>query len=80
MEPTSNIKDKLSTFCGILAAVCGALLVAGESGVTLPGWLKATAGAVSAVCLAIIGYLTGKTPAAKPKSINQVIDQNVPNP
>jgi drug/metabolite transporter (DMT)-like permease len=80
METTSNIKDKLSTFCGILAAICGALLVAGESGVVLPGWLKATAGAVSAVCLAVIGYLTGKTPAAKPKSINQVIDQNVPNP
>ena len=80
MEKTSNIKDKLSTFCGILAAICGALLVAGESGVTLPSWVKATAGAVSAVCLAIIGYLTGKTPAAEKKTISQVIDQNAPTP
>ena len=80
MDTTSNLKDKLSTFCGILAAICGALLVAGESGVTLPGWLKATAGAVSAVCLAVIGYLTGKTPAAKPKTEKQIVDQNLPKP
>jgi len=80
MEQTSNLKDKLSTICGILAAICGGILVAGQSGVNLPGWVNAVAGAVSAVCLAVIGYLTGKTPAAKPKSINQVIDQNVPNP
>ena len=80
METTSNLKDKLSTICGLLAAVCGAILVAGQSGVTIPGWLNAVCGATSAVCLAIIGYLTGKTPAAKPKTINQVIDQNEATP
>ncbi len=80
MDATSNIKDKLSTFCGILAAICGGILVAGQSGLVLPGWVNATAGAVSAVCLAIIGYLTGKTPAAKPKTEDQVVDQNLPKP
>ena len=77
MQPTSNIKDKLSTICGLIGAITGALLI---SGVDLPAWLKTVCGATSAVCLAIIGYLTGKTPAAKPKTEEQVIDQNAPKP
>ena len=77
MNTTSNLKDKLSTICGLLGAVAGAILL---SGVELPAWLKTVCGATSAVCLAIIGYLTGKTPAAKPKTEEQVIDQNAPKP
>jgi hypothetical protein len=77
MATNSNIKDKLSTFCGLLGAIAGAILL---SGVELPAWLKTVCGATSAVCLAIIGYLTGKTPAAKPKTEEQVIDQNAPKP
>lgn len=74
---TSNIKDKLSTICGLLGAISGAILL---SGVELPAWLKTVCGATSAICLAVIGYLTGKTPAARPKTEDQVIDQNEPKP
>jgi len=77
MDSTSNIKDKLSTFCGILGAITGGILI---SGVDLPAWLKTVCGATSAVCLAVIGFLTGKTPAAKPKTEEQVVDQNLPKP
>jgi hypothetical protein len=80
MQPTSNIKDTLSTICGILAAIGGGILVAGQTGVTFPTWVTAVAGAMTAICTAIIGYLTGKTPAAAKKTEEQVIDQNTPNP
>ncbi len=80
MNQTSNIKDKLSTICGILGAISGGILIAAQGGLSLPGWLIATAGTISAVCLAIIGYLTGKTPAAAKKTEDQVIDQNAPRP
>ncbi len=79
METTSNIKDKLSTICGVLIAIGGGILVVGQT-VKLPEWLNAAAGAVMAVCTAIIGYLTGKTPAAKAKTSDQVVNQNEPNP
>ncbi len=77
MNQTSNIKDKLSTICGLLGAISGAILL---SGVELPAWLKTVCGVTSGVCLAIIGYLTGKTPAAKAKTSDQVVNQNEPNP
>ncbi len=78
MNPTSNLKDKLSTICGIIAAIAGGVLVAGQSGVVLPAWATAIAGSLVAVCTAVIGYLTGKTPAAKAKTTDQVVEQNLP--
>ena len=79
-ETTSNIKDKLSTFCGVLVAIAGGVLVAQTAGLVLPTWLVATCGSVVAIGTAIIGYLTGKTPAAAKKTEDQVIEQNKPNP
>jgi drug/metabolite transporter (DMT)-like permease len=72
----SNIKDTLSTIFGILAAVSGAIIVAIQSGYQLPAWLNTAAGLTAAISVAVIGYLTGKTPAAESKSTSQVIDQN----
>lgn len=77
MKETSNIKDKLSTFCGILIAIAGSVLVAGQSGLVLPTWLTATAGSIVAIGTGIIGYLTGKAPNAIKKVPTQVVQQNV---
>ncbi len=80
MNIASNIKDKVSTICGVLAAIGGGILVVGQSGVVLPSWLTAAAGTTVAVCTAIIGYLTGKAPNATVKTTSQVVDQNTKNP
>jgi hypothetical protein len=73
---TSNLKDKLSTICGIIFALCTALITTGVSGVALPTWLTAGAGIVAAICGAIIGVLTGKAPNASTKSDSQVAAGN----
>ena len=80
MNLSSNIKDKLSTIFGILAAIAGGLLTVGQDGVTFPSWLNAVASATVAISIAVIGYLTGKTPAANAKTPDQVVDQNKPEP
>ena len=80
MNNTSNIKDTLSTIFGILFAIAGALLTASQSGLVLPTWAVAACGSVMAISGAIIGYLTGKTPAAQKKTEEIVVSQNVPKP
>ena len=64
MNLSSNIKDKISTIFGILAAIAGGLLTVGQNGVVLPPWATAVASSTVAISIAVIGYLTGKTPAA----------------
>ena len=80
MNLSSNIKDKVSTIFGILAAIAGGLLTVGQNGVTLPSWVTAVASSIVAISIAVIGYLTGKTPAANVKTPDQVVDQNKPEP
>lgn len=75
-KETSNLKDTLSTVCGILLAISGGLLA---SGVVLPNWLKTVAGVTVVVSGAIIGYLTGKAPNATMKAPEVVADQNTEN-
>jgi len=73
---SSNIKDTLSTICGILFAIASGLVTASMSGISMPEWLPAIAGSVMAISGAIIGYLTGKAPSAAKKTESQVVDQN----
>lgn len=80
MNLSSNIKDKISTIFGILAAIAGGLLTVGQNGVVLPPWATAVASSTVAISIAVIGYLTGKTPAANVKTPDQVVDQNKPEP
>ena len=80
MNLSSNIKDKLSTIFGILAAIAGGLLTVGQGGVTFPAWLTAVSSTTVAISIAVIGYLTGKTPSANVKTADQVVDQNKPEP
>lgn len=76
----SNLKDKISTICGIILAICTALLTTNISGVTLPTWLSATAGILIAISGGLIGYFTGKTPSGITKTPNQVAAGNEPDP
>jgi hypothetical protein len=76
----SNLKDQITNICGIIFAVCTALLTATTQGVTLPSWVTGVAGVLIAISGGIIGYLTGKTPSGISKTDKQISAGNNPNP
>ena len=73
---SSNLKDTLSTVCGVVFAIGTAILGVAASGVVLPGWLTAGATAVIAIAGGVLGFLTGKNPNLSTKSAEQVTEQN----
>lgn len=72
-----NIKDTLTTICGIMIAASGTILTVDK---TVPGFVPekiSTIGAVmGVVALSVLGYLTGKNPDGSTKSVAQVEAQN----
>ena len=74
---SSNIKDTLSTICGILLAICipiEALQIAGT--ITLPVSISPILVAIIAICTGINGYLTGKAPSGAVKSATNITNGN----
>ena len=72
-----NLKDKLSTICGIIFLIGGAIVSVGATGgAILPVWLVSGAGVATALSGAVIGILTGKNPDGSTKSIPQIDTQN----
>jgi hypothetical protein len=74
---SSNIKDTISTICGILLAICipvEALQLAGS--IVLPTSISPILVAIIAICTGVNGYLTGKAPAGTVKSPAEVIQGN----
>ena len=81
MNLSSNIKDKLITIFGVLAFIAGVILSVGQTpGISLPSQISIACSAIITVSVLVIGYLTGKTPAANVKTPDQVIEQNKPEP
>ena len=76
-----NLKDTVSTICGVLFVICGAILGV-QTEVAMPKWIITTAVVVSAISAAITMYMTGKNPNGTKKTIEQVTKQNagVTNP
>jgi hypothetical protein len=72
-----NLKDNLSTICGILFLIGGAIVSVGATGgIAEPTWLVSGAGILTAVSGAIVGFLTGKNPNGSTKSVEQTTTQN----
>ena len=61
-----NLKDTVSTICGLLFAISTSLLVVPS----LPGWVTTALGIIMAVSGAIIGVMTGKNPNGSTKVID----------
>ena len=80
MASTSNLKDTLTTICGIVLAISGGLVTAHISGLVLPAWLVTASGVLATVSGAIIGWLTGKAPNATTKTPDQVVAGNTTTP
>jgi hypothetical protein len=71
----NNLKDKLSNICGIILAICTALVTTTASGISLPTWLITACGILIAISGAIIGVLTGKAPDGSTKTPRQITEQ-----
>lgn len=67
---TANIKDWLSTICGIIIAICGAGTgLIWQLGIVLPSWVTPVAIALAGIAAIVLGYLQGKTSDGKTKTI-----------
>jgi hypothetical protein len=69
----SNLKDTLSTICGVVLAICipiEALQIAGT--IVLPTSISPILVAIIAICTGVNAYLTGKAPNAAAKTETQV--------
>lgn len=73
----TNLKDKVSTICGIIIALSGSVLTLEKAGIALPAAVTTGSAIAGAVALAILGYLTGKNPDGSAKSPEQVAQQNL---
>lgn len=71
----SNLKDKVTTICGLVFAVSTALLA-----IDVPPVVKTVCGVLAAVSVALIGYFTGKAPSGAQKTEGQVTEGNIKNP
>ena len=65
-----NLKDRISTICAILLALCGAVVAMQQAGVVVPSTILTITGVVAALSTAVIGYLTGKKPDGTAKKID----------
>lgn len=74
MQNTSNLKDTLTTICGLIFAVGGSLLAING----IPDNVKYIVGVAVAISGGVIGWLTGKAPNGSPKTDTQLKDQNAP--
>ena len=65
-----NIKDTISTICGLIVAICGSLLAASFAA-SFPQWLQITLGVLVAVATAVLGFFQGRNADGSKKSDNQ---------
>jgi hypothetical protein len=72
-----NIKDVLSTICGWITVIGGAVLGAQAAGqIVLSATVTGIIGTVVAIALAVTQFLTGKLPNGQAKAPEQVQAQN----
>jgi hypothetical protein len=66
-----NLKDTLTTICGLIAAVSTSLIAIPQ----VTGTVQTIAVIAGAVSIAIIGYFNGKTSTGKKKSVYGIEQQ-----
>ena len=71
----ANLKDTLSTICGIIGAVAVSVLGLQTSGIALPAWLTTACLIAAAVSGGVVAFLVGKNANGTAKSVAQVEKQ-----
>lgn len=64
-----NLKDLVTTICGVISLVSGVILSLPESNIFTPT-VKTIAGGLAALSVALIGYMSGKNPDGSTKTID----------
>lgn len=67
----SNLKDTLTTICGLLFVVCGAVLGV-RTEVVMPNWIISICIITMAICGAVSMYLSGKNADGSTKTTSQI--------
>ena len=66
-------KNTLSSICGLIIVICGAIATLGASGgIVIPTWITSVCGALAAISAGLIGWITGKNPNLTSKTPDQV--------
>lgn len=66
-----DIKNTVTTICGLVVAVCGSLLAASFAA-KFPEWLQITLGALVAVATAVMGFYSGRNSDGTKKTPGQI--------
>ena len=70
-----NLKDTVTTICGLLIAVTGSVQVIIAMGVVLPQTVVSGSIIVGVVSMSVLGYFTGKNPDGSKKTPEQIAAQ-----
>lgn len=70
-----NLKDTLTTICGVLGLICGVIVTLPLDGAIITPTLKTIAGAIASLSIAIIGFMSGKNPNGSTKVIDPATGQ-----
>lgn len=71
-----NLKDNVTSICGLIIALCGAFTSLSAGGMVLPAWVITTCTILSAISTALIGYYTGKNPNGSVMNKDQIDYRN----
>jgi len=75
---TTNVKDIVTTICGVLILISGSLVAAESQGVVLPTWASSSAKIAGVVAGSVLAYFTGKNPDGTTKTSEQINAQQNP--
>ncbi len=73
-----NLKDKISTVCGIVLLISGCILSVTTAGVALPVVVVTSATLGASISGGLLAYLTGKNPDGSTKTVEQIEAQQNP--
>lgn len=72
----TNIKDTLTTYCGIVVAICGSILGLQATGMVFPEWVTLILVVLGSIATGLIGWANGKNANLTPKTDAQIAAQN----
>jgi hypothetical protein len=70
-----NLKDRISTICGIILLISGCILTVSTAGVALPVVVTTYATLGASISGGVLAYLTGKNPDGSTKTASQINEQ-----
>lgn len=70
-----NLKDTVTTICGIIIALSGGIYAADQAGIILPPKIVSFSVLAGIIATSVLAYFSGKNPNGSTKSPEQIADQ-----